>query len=322
MVATLGGESTIRLVDLVVSSEESSVGSTVKIGLVFPQTEIGADPSVIREYAQAAEHLGFSHLLAFDHVLGAAPADREPELWGPYTHVHPFHEPLTLFAFIAGFTKTIGLATGVLVLPQRQTALVAKQAAQVAILSGGRLRLGVGVGWNHVEYQALKADFGNRGRRQEEQVRLLRELWTSEVVDFTGDWHRIDRAGIAPLPPLEIPIWFGGLSSAARSRAARLGDGFMFAKVNLAEEQGSALAQVEIAREIREEHSRTGRSESFGFEGRIDFADGPRQWEADLAVFESAGFDYVGINMMNAGIDSPAGHVTALDDVARYLLHR
>jgi probable F420-dependent oxidoreductase len=173
----------------------------MKIGAVFPHLEIGSDPVVLRDWAQTAEELGYSHLLAYDHVLGAEHADREPKLVGPpYTEESDFHEPLVLFGYFAACTSRVELVTGVIILPQRQTALVAKQAAEVDILSGGRLRLGVGTGWNWVEYDSLGETYATRGPRQEEQVEVLRKLWAEPVIDYTGEWHRVERAGIKPLP--------------------------------------------------------------------------------------------------------------------------
>ena len=169
----------------------------MKIGVVFPQTEIGNDPAAIRDYAQTAEGLGFTHVLAYDHVLGANP-DRPGGWSGPYTYLTPFHEVFVLFSYLAGLTQRLELVTGILILPQRQTALVAKQAASLDVLSGGRLRLGVGLGWNEVEYTALNEDFHNRGKRIEEQVALLRRLWTEPLVDFKGQWHTIPDAGHQP----------------------------------------------------------------------------------------------------------------------------
>ncbi|HLE13905.1 MAG TPA: TIGR03619 family F420-dependent LLM class oxidoreductase, partial [Anaerolineales bacterium] len=171
----------------------------MEIGLVYPQTEFGDDPAAIRDYAQMAEGLGFSHVLAFDHVLGANP-DRPGGWKGPYTYQTPFHEPFVLFSYMAGVTNTLGFATGIIILPQRQTALVAKQAATLDVLSSGRLRVGVGLGWNEVEYAALGQDFHSRGRRIEEQVTLLRRLWTQPLVNFEGRWDTIPDAGINPLP--------------------------------------------------------------------------------------------------------------------------
>src|SRR5215475_7588104 len=176
----------------------------MRIGVVFPQTEIGSDPGAVREYAQAAEELGYSHILAYDHVLGANTASR-PGWRGPYTSETQFHEPFVLFGYLAGLTQKIELVTGIIILPQRQTALVAKQAAEIDVLSGGRLRLGVGIGWNEVEYAAQGEDFHNRGKRIEEQVTLLRELWTNPLVQFDGEYHHVPDAGLKPMP-VQRPI--------------------------------------------------------------------------------------------------------------------
>ena len=171
----------------------------MKIGVVFPQTEIGADPAVAAKFATTAESLGYDHLLAYDHVLGANTASR-PDWQGPYTMNSMFQEPLVLFAYLAGLTKTLEFASGVIILPQRQTALVAKQAACVDVLSDGRLRLGIGTGWNDVEYEALGENFNNRGKRSEEQIDVLRKLWADEAVTYDGEWHKITDAGLNPLP--------------------------------------------------------------------------------------------------------------------------
>src|SRR5262245_21096486 len=186
----------------------------MKIGVVFPQTEIGNDPAVIRDYAQAAEGAGYAHLLVFDHVLGAkeerfATLGRRP----PYTDQSAFHEPFVLFGYLGAVTQRLELVTGIVILPQRQTALVAKQAAAVDVLTGGRLRLGVGIGWNHVEYESLNEDFRTRGRRVAEQIAVMRKLWTEPTVTFKGEYHRFDRAGINPLPVQRpIPVWIGGMA--------------------------------------------------------------------------------------------------------------
>lgn len=168
----------------------------MEFGVVFPQTEFGNDPAAVKAYAQTAESLGFSHILAYDHVLGANP-DRPGGWRGPYTFRSPFHEILMLFSFMAAVTERIRFVTGILILPQRETALVAKQTATLDVLSGGRLRLGVGLGWNEVEYIALNQNFRTRGRRVEEQVELLRRLWTEPLVTFEGRWHTIpDRKSV------------------------------------------------------------------------------------------------------------------------------
>src|SRR5947209_8871183 len=201
----------------------------MRLGVVFPQTEIGSDPVVIRDYAQAAESAGYDHLLVFDHVLGGK-LERFDKLGRrpPYTDESPFHEVFVLFGYLGACTQRLELVTGIVILPQRQTALVAKQAAAVDVLSGGRLRLGVGVGWNPVEFEALGEDFKTRGRRVEEQVEVMRALWTNELVTFTGKYHRLSDAGINPLPVQRpIPIWMGGESEVVQRRMARIADGWM-----------------------------------------------------------------------------------------------
>lgn len=201
---------------------------SMQIGVVYPQTELRGDPVAVRRIGKAVEDLGFDYLLAYDHVLGAVHADRTPPLTGPYDENDPFHDPFVMFGYLAGMTERIGFATGIVILPQRQTALVARQAADVDLLSGGRLRLGVGVGWNFVEYEALGQDFHTRGARQEEQIGLLRRLFTEPVVDFSGRFDRVDRAALVPRPARRIPVWLGGYGDAAFERAARVADGFMF----------------------------------------------------------------------------------------------
>ncbi len=201
----------------------------VKIGAVYPQTELRGDPAAVRRIGLAVEAAGLDHLLAYDHVVGAVHADREPPLWGPYDENDPFHDPFVMFGYLAAITDRIELATGVLILPQRQTVLVAKQAADLDLLSGGRLRLGVGVGWNYVEYDALGEDFSTRGRRADEQIGVLRELWRGDVLRFDGEFDSIDRGVVVPSPGRQIPIWVGGFSRRAFERGVMLGDGFIFA---------------------------------------------------------------------------------------------
>ena len=199
----------------------------MKLGVVFPQIEIGADPGAVRAYGQAVEQIGYHHILAYEHVVGANTASR-PNWRGPYDIDSVFHEPFVLFGYLAGLTERIEFATGIVILPQRQTVLVAKQAAALDVLCGGRLRLGIGIGWNAVEYEALGTDFHNRGRRCEEQVALLRALWTERAVTFDGTWHRVTDAGIKPLPVQRpIPLWFGGGDERVLRRIARLADGWM-----------------------------------------------------------------------------------------------
>ena len=199
----------------------------MKLGVVFPQTEIGSDPGAIRAYAQAAENLGYHHLIAFAQVVGLNPESR-PDWQGVYTYRDLFHEPLVLFGYLAAMTESLELVTCVLVLPQRQTALVAKQAAEVDVLSRGRLRLGIGVGLKVDEYEALEADDHNRGQRSEEQIELMRALWSKALVTYRGQWHTVSDGGLTPLPVQRpIPIWLGGHADAVGRRRARLGDGWL-----------------------------------------------------------------------------------------------
>jgi len=249
------------------------------IGVVFPQVEIGQDPVAIRDYAQAVEATGYTHILAFDHVLGANP--ERPGGWkGPYTYRHPFHEPFVLFGFLAGVTRRLGLATGILILPQRQTALVAKQAAAVDVLSGGRLRLGVAVGWNAVEFEALGENFKTRGKRIEEQIEVMRALWDKELVTLHGQWHHVPDAGINPLPiQRPIPIWMGGESPVVVQRAARLADGWMPHFRPGPEAQATVDRLHESVKAARRDPSK------FGIEGRMTLSQmPPAQWGPELAA--------------------------------------
>lgn len=288
----------------------------MKLGLVFPTCDIGSDPIAIRDYVEAAEGLGFDSLLCFDHVLGAVHADRNPPLPGPYDETFPFHEPFVLLAWIAGFTRRIELATGVLVLPQRPAALVAKQAAELQLLSRGRLRLGVGAGWNRVESEALGFGFADRGQRLNEQVDVLRRLWSEPVVDYHGRFHRIDRAGILPRPASPIPIWFGGASPQTYERAARLGDGFVFRPDD--REYGPALAG------IRERMQTLGRDASgFGAECTAAFALGPDHWLRLFEHWRGAGGTHFSVQVTEygaarlgaraAGVGSTSDHIRALE---------
>ena len=206
----------------------------MNVGVIFPQTECGSDVAAIGAFVRSVEAMGFDHLFVADHVLGADPRFHSHPSLATYSHEAVVHEALTLMAYLAAITTRITLATGILILPQRQTALVAKQAAQIDVLSGGRLRLGIGVGWNAVEFEALNETFENRGRRSAEQIAVLRALWTQPVVDFRGEFHRISHAGLNPMPiQRPIPIWFGVGSrdqpvppDAALRRIARLADGW------------------------------------------------------------------------------------------------
>lgn len=279
----------------------------MRVGVVFPQTEIGSDPGAIKEYAQAAEQLGFHHILAYDHVIGANPASRAG--WHPpYTYLDPFHEPFVLFGYLAGLTKQLEIVTGILILPQRQTVLVAKQAATLDVLSGGRLRLGIGIGWNPVEYEGLGADFKNRGSRSEEQVEVLRKLWTEELVTFDGRWHKITDAGIKPLPVQRpIPVWFGGSDDRVLRRLAKLGDGWF----PLLAPDEKCRSMIEKIRKYARELGRD--PDAIAIEGRISYGQGSAgAWLKDLQAWKDLGAGYVSFNTMKAGLASPAAHIEAI----------
>ena len=282
----------------------------MKIGVVLPQTEIGADPVVVRAYAAAVEELGFAHILAYDHVLGADPAGH-PGWTGPYDVDTTFHEPFVLFGYLAAITS-MELVTGVIILPQRQTALVAKQAAEVDLLTGGRFRLGVGLGWNQVEYEALGKDFTDRGRRLAEQVALLRQLWTERSVTFRGQYETVNAAGLAPLPVQQpIPIWFGAESPPALRRAGRLADGW-FPQVHPGPQLEEAIALVHKAAES------AGRDPaSLGMEGRVGLSSGLDAATEEIAEWRSSGATHVVINSMGMGAGGIDRHIGALAEVAR-----
>jgi probable F420-dependent oxidoreductase len=281
----------------------------MRIGVTFPQTELGGDAGAVRAYGQRVEELGYTHVLAYDHVLGADPAVHQG--WaGPYDVRTTFHEPLVMFGYLAAVTTTLELVTGVIILPQRQTALVAKQAAEVDLLSGGRLRLGVGLGWNAVEYEALGEDFANRGRRSEEQVEVMRQLWTEPSVTVAGRYHTVTGAGLAPLPVQRpIPVWFGAASARAYERAGRLGDGWfpMMAPGHGLDEARVAVERAAVA---------AGRDPAtLGMEGRVDWSRGRDRVGQDLAAWAAAGATHVSINTMGAGLGGVDGHLAALEAV-------
>jgi len=279
-------------------------------GVVFPQTEIGADPAVVRDYAQAAESLGYEHLVAYDHVLGANAASR-PGWSGFYQHTDMFHEIFILFAYLAAVTQKLELVSGIMILPQRQTVLVAKQAAALDILSGGRLRLGIGIGWNNVEYEALGENFHDRGRRSEEQVEVLRALWTNELVTYEGKWHKITDAGLNPLPVQRpIPIWFGGMAEQVVRRTARLGDGWMPMLSIRPDDEGRATLD-----RLRGYAREAGRDPSaIGIENIITIADrSPEDWLDEVKGWKELGSTHVSVNTMKAGFKTPDEHIHAIE---------
>lgn len=298
----------------------------MKIGVVYPQPEFGSDPGLIREYAQTAEQLGYDQLVAYEHVLGADPTVHT--LTGPYTHLSEFMEPFVLFGHVAAITNSIELVLGVLVLPQRQTALVAKQASTLDLLSGGRLVLGVGVGWNQVEYQALGQDFSTRGRRIEEQIPLLRSLWSESLINFTGEFDTISAAGICPRPSNDnIPIWIGGWDERVLRRLGRLGDGWLAAsghpKTRATTENSDRLrTPADLERRIKivkyaaleagrdpDEIAISMLISSVGFDGLEEWD--PQSWVRRAKQWEVAGATHALLSTLDMGF-SPARHLEAL----------
>lgn len=278
----------------------------MQLGVTFPQIEIGSDPGVVREYAQAAQELGFDYLLAYDHVLGAGRGTR-PDWSGPYDASSMFHEPFTLFSWLTAVAPRLSLVTGVIILPQRQTALVAKQTAQIDLLSGGTFRLGVGVGWNDVEFEALGERFGNRGKRMDEQIGLLRELWTKDLVTFEGRFHQVTDAGINPLPVQRpIPVWVGGISDAAVERVGRLGDGWF----PMGRPSERNAARIEQFRQVAADAGRD--PSAIGIDARVEYANGTEDdWRATADAWRQLGATHVAVNTMAAGLQG-AEHIDAI----------
>ena len=280
----------------------------MRCGVVYPQTELNGDTGAVKAFAQAAEDLGYDHFIMYDHVLGAEHADRDPKLGGPYTESDPFHEPFIAFAWLAGITKRIEFTSGVIVLPQRQTALVAKQVADIDLFSGGRMRLGVGIGWNWVEFDALEVGptFRRRGKREEAQIELMRKLWTEKIVNFEDKDHKIVRAGLCPMPTRSIPIWLGGFSEPAFDRAARIADGFMFS--GRSQDEG-----VQIKAKMEQKLREYGReNEPFGFEQIQQFGRGPEAWAQDIAAWRDAGGSHISVVTMNAELKGIDAHIDAI----------
>jgi probable F420-dependent oxidoreductase len=282
---------------------------TMQLGVIFPQTEIGADPVGVRDFIQAAEDLDFKHVIVFDHVLGADVAHYR-DWQGPYTSQDMFHEPMVLFGYLSAITQNLELVTAVIILGQRNTALVAKQAAEVDVLSGGRLRLGIGTGWNAVEYEALNENFHDRGKRSEEQIEVMRALWTQDTVNFEGRWHTIRHAGINPLPVQRpIPLWLGGRVEAVVERVGRIADGWF-----------PQFAPDDAGRETLERmhgYARAaGRDPSeIGIEGRVSLRESTPEMRAKEAeAWRELGATHLSINTMRVGLSSPTEHIKAIEE--------
>ena len=292
----------------------------MRIGVVYPQIELHGDPHALRVFARSIEEMGFNHLVMYDHVVGAVGEDRDPPLTGPYRETDPFHDPLIAFAHLAALTRTLEFCTGVMILPQRQTVLVARQAADLDLLSGGRFSLGVGTGWNPVEYEALGVDFKSRGARLTEQIDLLRRLWSGEVVDFQGTHHRVDRAALVPAPSSSIPILCGGMSTPAYRRGAKLGDGFIF--------PGSldevAVPGLLMVRRLLQENER----DMQGFRADLDVVGRPAARRGDyeglsltdllrtLETWEANGGTHASVKIIGMGFSTVEGHLRHLEKVA------
>jgi len=280
----------------------------MKIGLIYPQTELQGDPGAVRRIGLAAEELGYDHLLTYDHVLGAT-HDRKPPLSGPYTEKHPFHDPFVMFAYLAGITRRIEFVTGILILPQRQTVLVARQAADLDLLSNERFRLGVGIGWNYVEYDALGQDFHRRGKRLAEQIALLRRLWSEPLIDFTGTFDRIDRAALNPRPRRTIPIWLGAFSDVALRRAAALGDGFIFAD--------GASDAFQLAPRLRQFLKEAGRPEQgFGLHCNMLMAKSPQAVIDTASRWRDIGGTHASVVTMGQNFTTIDQHIDYMRTVA------
>lgn len=283
----------------------------MKLGVIYPQTELGGDPEGVRRIGLATEELGFDHLLVYDHVLGS-PHDREPKLTGPYTDKHPFHDPFVMFAYLAAITSRIELVTGVIILPQRQTALVARQAADVDLLSHERLRLGVGIGWNHVEYEALGQDFRTRGKRVEEQISLLRQFWADDLVSFAGDYDHVERVALNPRPKRAIPLWMGGFADVALRRAARIADGFIFADgAGNAGEMAGRLRQL-VADAGRDPASFPMQCNMLTAKSVVAVAEGAARWR-------DSGGSHAAFQTMGQGLTGIDAHVDYIAQVAEAL---
>lgn len=279
----------------------------MKTGVVLPHHEIGTDTGAIRAFVTGAEALGAAHIMIYDHVVGAD-RNRPGGFEGPYDKDVQFHEPFTFFSYVAALTSRVELVTGIVILPQRQTALVAKQAAELAILSENRLRLGIGTGWNAVEYEVLNEDFTNRGRRQEEQVELMRRFWQEDCFSYDGKYHQFTLAGINPRPTQPVPIWFGGGAPALLDRCARLGDGWM----PVTGPGKRVAAAIDSMKETREAAGLSW--DSFGIHAQVQAAGGsPENWQQSYADWQALGATDLSIATHNAGFKSVDEHLKALE---------
>lgn len=276
----------------------------MKIGAIYPQIELKGDPEAVRRIGVAVEEMGFDHLLVYDHVVGAS-HDREPKLLGPYNEKDPFHDPLVMFAYLAALTSRIELVTGILILPQRQTVLVARQAADLDLLSNERFRMGIGIGWNYVEYDVLGQDFTTRGKRSGEQIELLRKLWSEPLVSFDGDFDTIDRAALNPRPRRQIPIWIGGAADVALRRAAKLADGFIFT-----DGLGDPFAQLATLKTFLEEEGRA--LEGFGLQNNMLRTRSIEQMVDATLRWRDVGGTHIGVNTMGMGLITIDQHIDYL----------
>jgi probable F420-dependent oxidoreductase len=278
----------------------------MEIGAVIPHNEIGTDPGAIRAYAAGAEELGVTHLLLYDHVVGVD-RKRPGGFEGPYDSNVAFHEPMVMFGYLAACTSSVDLVTAILILPQRQTVLVAKQAAELAVLSGNRFKLGIGVGWNTVEYDALNEEFATRGRRQEEQVDLMRRLWTEDVFSYSGEFHRFEHASILPRPSVPVPVLFGGSAPALLDRCARLGDGW----IPLGTPNDKSAERIAEIRRIREASGLSW--DGFEIRAQAQFAGGdPDRWRSHAERWRELGATHLAVATHNAGPADVDGHLARI----------
>jgi probable F420-dependent oxidoreductase len=286
----------------------------MEIGVIFPQTEIGGDPGAVRAYGEALTELGYSHMAAYDHVLGGDTAVLG-DLGGPYTIDHTFREPLMMFSYLAGRTP-LAFATSILIGPQRQTALLAKQAAELDLLCGGRFRLGLGIGWNKLEYDALGVPFDQRAAIFEEQIAVLRALWTQKSVTVDGRFHHITASGLAPFPlQRPIPIWIGGHAPAALRRVGRVADGWF----PMYRPRGGLEEALETVHEGAVEAGRD--LSGFQFEGRLEYAGRDLEKMAEhLRRWREAGASHLSVNTMHSGLEGVDAHIAALREIAEALL--